>query len=58
MTDLEFVKLSVLFEQKQFRLDQIINLLEWVDKYNDDSGGWWSSPSDLIDTLTEIYPDR
>ena len=57
MTDLEYVKLSFLFERKRFRLDQIMNLLEWVDKYDDDTGQW-SAPSDLINTLTEFYPDR
>jgi hypothetical protein len=57
MTNLEYYKLSVLFDQKQFRLDQIQNLMEWVD-HHDDNSDKWSTPAGLIAALEQFYPDR
>jgi hypothetical protein len=57
MTDVEYYKLMLLFEQKAFNMQQIAALLRWIDSYTVDPDSW-ASPSDLIDTLNECYPDR
>jgi hypothetical protein len=57
MTDVEYYKLMLLFEQKVFNEYQIEALIRWIDSYDTDPHNW-ASPSDLIETLNECYPDR
>lgn len=57
MTDSEFTMLMHLFETKEFRLDQLSSLLDWVDGYIEDPRNW-ARPEDLIVTLRDYYHDR
>jgi hypothetical protein len=56
MTDVEYYKLSLLFELKEMTISQAAGLDMWVENYDNNIGAW-ATPSDMI-TLLQSWPDK
>jgi hypothetical protein len=57
MTDEEFYMIINLFDRKEFNVNQIESLDQWV-MLHEENPIRWVSPGQLIETLNDYYRDR